>query len=72
MGKRFDPVVLIASLEQEGYRRADIARASNLARSSITRLANGEFRRPSYETATALQRAADHLFPARNKTEPMR
>lgn len=60
--KRFDPAVLIASLESEGYRRAAIAKAAGLQRSTITRFANGERgRRPSVDSLEALQRGADRL-----------
>lgn len=66
MTKRFDPAILIASLESEGYRRADIARAAKLNRSTVTRLANGDTRRPSYDCVEALQRAASTLLHTRN------
>lgn len=62
MEKRFNPADLIISLEGEGYRRAEIARAAHLPRSTITRLANGDVRRPSYDSVTALQRGADRLM----------
>jgi hypothetical protein len=62
MEKRFDPAELIASLESEGYQRVMIARAAGLPKSTITRLANGLVRRPSYDSVTALQRAGDRLM----------
>jgi transcriptional regulator with XRE-family HTH domain len=69
MEKRFDPADLIASLEIEGYRRAEIARAAGLPRSTITRLASGNVPRPSYDSVTALQKGAQALlvFRTRNK-----
>jgi transcriptional regulator with XRE-family HTH domain len=69
MVKRFDPADLIASLESEGYRRIVIARAAGLPRSTITKIANGDVRRPSYASVTALQKCAETLlmFPIRNK-----
>jgi hypothetical protein len=71
MEKRFNPALLIASLEIEGYRRADIARAAHLPRSTITRLANGDVRRPSHDSVIALQRGADRLMLHTRNTKPL-
>jgi lambda repressor-like predicted transcriptional regulator len=63
MKERFDPAELIASLESEGYQRVMIARAAGLSKSTITKLASGTVRRPSYDSVTALQRGAERLGP---------
>jgi hypothetical protein len=61
MEKRFNPAELIASLEHEGYQRVMIARAAGLSKSTITKLASGAVRRPSYDSVTALQKGAAGL-----------
>jgi transcriptional regulator with XRE-family HTH domain len=61
MVKRFDPAELIASLEEEGYHRAAIARAAGLPRYTVTRIANGDVRYPSYDNVMALQKSAERL-----------
>jgi transcriptional regulator with XRE-family HTH domain len=64
MKERFDPAELIASLESEGYRRATIARAAGLSKSTITMMANGDRgRHPSHDSVTALLRAGARLGP---------
>jgi transcriptional regulator with XRE-family HTH domain len=54
---KFDPCLLIATLEEDGASRADIARETGLARSTITRLARGDIRRPSYDAVMRIERA---------------
>lgn len=62
-----DPASLIFSLEREGVTRALIARESGLDRSTITRLASGDIRRPSYECVIKLQAGVARIADMQQK-----
>jgi transcriptional regulator with XRE-family HTH domain len=68
LAKRFDPASIILVLEESGNTRAAIARAAGLDRSTITRYAQGEFRRPSLDAAQRLEKAA-LMLNTRNRFE---
>lgn len=68
MAEKFDAALLISSVEALGIRRAAFARAAGVDRSTITRLAAGEIRRPSHELVVKLQSGAAIVSRTQQKT----
>ena len=62
-----DPATMISSVEALGVQRIEIAHAAKVSPSTITRLASGEFRRPSHETVMKLHAACERLGDLRTR-----
>lgn len=69
--RSFDPRLLIISLEGEGMSRIEIARQAGLAKSTITKLAQGDIQRPGHDTVISLQKLYGR-FPAGNQIDVKR